>query len=298
MKIQLGLTLTMGAAMGVFAAQEYCNSGYAIPNTEYSLDLSKLNKPFTIVQNETHPPALTSKQVLLNICDAVERPEGTDEEDFCKKGAYVCYREFFVKHDKQDVMTVKNVAGDFGGKDKLNPQFKATDTSQDLTQSGAQFSLTLNGGKYKGNDDEKETAQSAQLTLECDTSQSRNDDPQPPTLVSYQNNVMSLNWKTVYACATKKGEEPPPSEPNNPEQGGSEGMSGLGIFFTIVFVLLGVYFVGGAFYNYKVYNARGLDLIPHRDFWLDLPYLIKDLISHVIDTIMSHRRGSGGYVAV
>lgn len=39
---------------------------------------------------------------------------------------------------------------------------------------GAQFSLTLNGGKYKGNDDEKETAQSAQLTLECDTSQSRN----------------------------------------------------------------------------------------------------------------------------
>lgn len=89
-------------------------------------------------------------------------------------------------------MTVKNVAGDFGGKDKLNPQFKATDTNQDLTQSrkedgigimgmlttimlgGAQFSLTLNGGKYKGNDDEKETAQSAQLTLECDTSQSRN----------------------------------------------------------------------------------------------------------------------------
>lgn len=34
------------------------------------------------------------------------------------------------------------------------------------------------------------------------------------------------------------------------------------------------------------------------DFWLDLPYLIKDLISHVIDSIMSHRRGSGGYVAV
>lgn len=32
-------------------------------------------------------------------------------------------------------MTVKNVAGDFGGKDKLNPQFKATDTNQDLTQS-------------------------------------------------------------------------------------------------------------------------------------------------------------------
>lgn len=33
--------------------------------------------------------------------------------------------------------------------------------------------------------------------------------------------------------SAKKGEEPPPSEPENPEQGGSEGMSGLGIFFTM-----------------------------------------------------------------
>lgn len=73
-------------------------------------------------------------------------------------------------------------------------------------------------------------------------------------------------------------------------------MSGIGIFFTIVFVLAAVYFVGGAFYNFKMYNARGLDLIPHRgkyygwiavlrlsnayilvftEFWFDLPYLIR-----------------------
>lgn len=42
-----------------------------------------------------------------------------------------------------------------------------------------------------------------------------------------------------------------------------KGMSGIGIFFTIVLVLAAVYFIGGAFYNYKVYNARGRDLIPH-----------------------------------
>ncbi|KAG2187673.1 hypothetical protein INT44_005363, partial [Umbelopsis vinacea] len=52
-------------------------------------------------------------------------------------------------------------------------------------------------------------------------------------------------------------------------------MSGAGIFFLIVGILVALYFIGGAFYNYKQYNARGLDLIPHRDFWLDLPYLIK-----------------------
>lgn len=40
-------------------------------------------------------------------------------------------------------------------------------------------------------------------------------------------------------------------------------MSGIGIFFTIVLVVAAVYFIGGAFYNFKVYNARGRDLIPH-----------------------------------
>ncbi|KAI9487282.1 MAG: autophagy-related protein 27 [Benjaminiella poitrasii] len=75
-------------------------------------------------------------------------------------------------------------------------------------------------------------------------------------------------------------------------------MSGISIFFTIVFVLLAVYFVGGAIYNYKMYNARGLDLIPHREFWFDLPYLIRELFGHIVDSVMSRRRGSGGYVAV
>lgn len=65
-----------------------------------------------------------------------------------------------------------------------------------------------------------------------------------------------------------------------------------------MFILAGVYFVAGAAYNYKVYNARGLDLIPHRDFWLDLPYHVRNLFAQVVDMIMSRRRGSGGYVAV
>lgn len=66
---------------------------------------------------------------------------------------------------------------------------------------------------------------------------------------------------------TKAGEKVPEDDKKPEEQppvNGKEGMSGIGIFFTIIFVALGVYFVGGAFYNYKVYNARGLDLIPHR----------------------------------
>ena len=58
------------------------------------------------------------------------------------------------------------------------------------------------------------------------------------------------------------GDDKPTTPP--PEQGQKEGMSGIGIFFTLILVLAAVYFIGGAFYNFKMYNARGLDLIPHR----------------------------------
>jgi hypothetical protein len=37
-------------------------------------------------------------------------------------------------------------------------------------------------------------------------------------------------------------------------------------------LLIATYFIGGAFYNYKQYNARGLDLIPHRG----RPFIFQD----------------------
>lgn len=38
----------------------------------------------------------------------------------------------------------------------------------------------------------------------------------------------------------------------------------LTILLDSIGVLAAVYFIGGVFYNYKMYNARGLDLLPHR----------------------------------
>ncbi|KAI9273071.1 autophagy-related protein 27 [Phascolomyces articulosus] len=292
MKLHLGLALIIGAATSTLGAQNYCNPNYKpVSDKDVVLDLSKLNRAFTISQKEDTPPSTTENEVQINICDELQVPE-ENKDDFCEKGTYICRRSIISRGEQHIVAQIQKIAGEYD-KDKLNPAFKAVDTNQDLTQSGAKFSLVLNGGKYK------DSTQSAQVTLECDASQDRNKDPEAPTLISYQNNVMSLNWKTVFACGTKEGEAPPP--PSNGDNGNeekSEGMSGAGVFFTIIGVVLAIYFVGGAFYNFKMYNARGLDLIPHRDFWLDLPYLIKDLISHLVDSIMSHRRGSGGYVSV
>ena len=41
----------------------------------------------------------------------------------------------------------------------------------------------------------------------------------------------------------------------------------------------------GAYYNYTTYGSRGLDLLPHKDFWVDLPGLAQDLFSHLASNI-------------
>ncbi|KAI8987485.1 autophagy-related protein 27 [Mycotypha africana] len=284
------------------ALQPYCQPGYKFTTTEgkeYQLDLSKLNKEFSINQTESTPPSITNVITQINICDKLPpKPDNSKDNEFCAPNSYVCRRTLITKDDKEIVYTVQTIASD--NNKKLNPVFKPIDSKADPSDTGFDYSITLEGGEYN------KIPQSAVITLECDRSQSRNDDPSNPEIVSYTNNVLSLHWKTVFACATKAGEKAPDNNDGDKKENGNsgndgevkKGMSGIGIFFTIIMVLGAVYFVAGAIYNFKMYNARGLDLIPHRDFWLDLPYLIKDLIAHVIDSVMSRRRGSGGYVSV
>ncbi|KAI8970666.1 autophagy-related protein 27 [Pilobolus umbonatus] len=279
----------------VLSVQNYCNQGYKpIEDMPYQLDLSKLNNEFDMFYNKSTPPTTTSIITQINICDPLVIPEKGEKEDYCLPGAYVCRRTIHEKHSVEFIAQVDNIAGEFKD-DHLNPEFSPVKPTEDPSKNGYQYSLILNGGKVNN------IPQSAVITLECDDSKGRDTDADIPTFITFQNNVLTLQWKTVFACATKIDESKPGD--STPDKGKEEepakkGMSGLSIFFTTLFVVIGVYFVGGAFYNYKVYNAKGLDLIPHREFWLDFPYLVKDLIAHLMESIMPHRRGSGGYVSV
>ncbi|KAF7723055.1 hypothetical protein EC973_002389 [Apophysomyces ossiformis] len=277
------------AFSNVLGAQPYCERGFKPkPDVDYELDLSKLNRLFEIKDVKKTQPAEETTEFQINPCDALTPPTDKQEE-YCEPGT-VGRVVYTFKDGKAVVPVVQPIAGEYQNS-KLEPEFKVLSTEEDLSKTGSRYSLVLNGGRQN---DQK---YSAQITLECDESQDRNKEPAEPTIVTYQNNVLTIQWKTVFACAAKPGEKLPDNgnDQSSPADG---GMSGVGIFFTTVGVLAAVYFIGGAIYNFKVYNARGLDLIPHRDFWLDLPYLIRDLIAHIVDSIMSHRRGSGGYVSV
>ncbi|ORY99566.1 autophagy-related protein 27 [Absidia repens] len=275
------LYLCILAVSAVNGLQSYCAPQYRPKSgVAYELDLSRLDTDFEIEQNSDTHPSKTSIRTKINICKSLDGMGVNDEQ--CDQGAYICRRVIYLKGNNQYVAVVQNIAGEFKGSN-LNPVFKLLGTDDDLSKSGTQYSLTLNGGNEHGE------AQSASIMLTCDSSKDRNAAPTPPEIVSYQNNVLSLTWKTPHACALKPGDD-----------GNTADSSSTLTLFKVLLVMAGIYFIGGALYNFKQYNARGLDLIPHRDFWLDLPYIIRDLVANCVDSVMSRRRGGSGsgYVAV
>ncbi|EWG50456.1 hypothetical protein FVEG_09666 [Fusarium verticillioides 7600] len=72
-------------------------------------------------------------------------------------------------------------------------------------------------------------------------------------------------------------------------------------FFTwfIIIAFLGIagYLIFSSWINFTRYGARGWDLLPHSDTIRDIPYLLKDWIRRVLNTVQG--TGSrGGYSAV
>ncbi|KAL0090716.1 ligand-effect modulator 3 family [Phycomyces blakesleeanus] len=200
-----GLPITFGLSLALFASsvlaiQDYCNPHFKpIAEAGYELDLSRLNKEFVVTQKASTVPATRTTEIKINICDALPAPKENDVDD-CPKGSYICRRIIYNKDGKDIVTEVQTISGDFDKEKKLVGNFKAPEDEEDLSNDGIVYTLELGGGKVG------ERAQSAQITLECDKSISREPDEKKPDNGN-----------------DKKGDETPQPK---------EGMSGVGIFFT------------------------------------------------------------------
>ncbi|KAI8687714.1 Autophagy-related protein 27 [Fusarium keratoplasticum] len=100
--------------------------------------------------------------------------------------------------------------------------------------------------------------------------------------------VLRLTWHTKYACESQS-------------EGGDGNSSSHWGFFTwfIIIAFLGIagYLIFASWINFTRYGARGWDLLPHSDTIRDIPYLLKDWIRRVLNTVQG--TGSrGGYSAV
>jgi len=154
------------------------------------------------------------------------------------------------------------------------------------------LSVLFHGARYPLN---TSGPQVFNLTIFCDPQ-----DTSEPKFIAYDGSRLDVEWSAPAGCPFKetddnKDEETPPKDDTDKEIVGS----GIGWFFLVILLSFVAYLGLGAYYNYSTYGATGFDLIPHRDFWKEVPFMLSDVISHLCSNVRPRRTSSrGGYISV
>ena len=87
----------------------------------------------------------------------------------------------------------------------------------------------------------------------------------PPSYPTVQGSVYIFKWHHPFACAVSA----------HPKE--EDGMSAFAIFCLILFFVIFLYFVGGSIYRRNVMDKKGIEILPHHEFWLSIPSKMKVL---------------------
>ncbi|KAH9859115.1 autophagy-related protein 27 [Lenzites betulinus] len=253
-------------------------------------DLTKADGEHTAAREVSVPPTTILDKVTFNLCADLERKSDVPSEDQCPAGSRACLVRTNHKDGQADrVFSVVPLANS-----------SASAVTYNSLSSPKGLELTFAGPSYPSvHGDADPIPQTLHLRLLC----TPDSDPSPVNITSYDGKDMRLEWSTVAACpfgAPKDGEE----KPDEGDKGGSGDQkeeavgSGLGYFFLILLLAFVAYFGLGAYYNYTTYGASGADLIPHRDFWREVPYMARDVVSHLCSAFRPRQASRGGYIAV
>jgi hypothetical protein len=191
--------------------------------------------------------------------------------------------------------------------------------------------MTLHGPAYPSSTTLEPTPQEFVLNLLCATEQGQ------PEFKSYDGARALVEWSAPAGC-NFRSETPSGGDGKTPDKEAEAVGSGIGWFFLLfvfpsafmddklltwntlrLFIAFAGYFALGAYYNYTTYGATGVDLIPcvssllfvalilkrlsfccrHRDFWREVPYMLRDVVSHLCSSFQSrHSTSRGGYIPV
>ncbi|KAG8753829.1 hypothetical protein FRC14_005701 [Serendipita sp. 396] len=240
----------------------------------HTYDLTTLNVAKTVERTRQIPPSSMLDSIRFNICADLPSSD-LPEHDQCPTGTRACLTKTNKKNDEKDrIVAVVPLATTAS----LSPQYEA------LSGESKGLTISLHGPAYP----EGGKGQTFKITLLCGSEQSE------PTLEDYLDGTASVRWQTPAACAKTKDDSPPDTTPEDPL---SPPGNGLSWFFLLFFLSFGAYFAIGAYRNYTLYGASGWDLVPHRDFWREVPILLRDLGYHLLNTVRSGT-SRGGYHAV
>ncbi|PWN54168.1 hypothetical protein IE53DRAFT_383248 [Violaceomyces palustris] len=265
-------------------------------------DLSKIPFPLTTSNTESTPPSETKTSIQINLCKELEIDSKLPETDQCPKGTRVCILISSIKEGKEMLIQAIPVAGDFPKSSGDHKSMRVEAEQGDKLEGGeTSLKLEFTGDMYAGKQ------QSLELEMVCD--QKVSEDDATPTARKYdrKDGKLEMRWPTKFACSTNNqggnggGSGGEGGKGKEPEKGGdgapSSSSSSWGFFNWFFFILFGglaVYFGVGMYNNYNRYGASGWDLIPHRDFWRESPYIAKDAASHVWRSVSGGGSGGGG----
>ncbi|KAG8888213.1 hypothetical protein FRB98_008153 [Tulasnella sp. 332] len=239
-----------------------------------------------ISRTRSSPPSTFDDELRFNLCDVLKKKEGYDSLDQCPSGTLACFTELNKKPNDgaERVTAVVPLAVD----NALDVQYKTIPPLKGLT-------VLLHGARWP-DDSPTSPRQTFNITLLCDSSNEFE-----PKFLSYskEESSMFVEWTTLSACSNESEDQKEPNGTPPAEPGGSHASSSGGMRWFFILLILGIvaYFGLGAYSNYANYGSRGWDLIPHRDFWRDVPYLVKDLVTHIMGSIQGGGSRSG-YVSV
>lgn len=296
---------------------------------DQSFNFQELGGPKEVNWQQHTPPTITNTTFTIDICSPLKRTKEKQREQ-CPTGTRVCGVKRIYDDDTYITQEVIPIAGEYALTDArhLSPKFTRLKDSESNSDAGLEgVRGELHGGRWnkqdqkaiieflcdrdwegtEGFDDGKKTMDvtsygSMDQKRAAEDGDDDGDDTSPlPDLdkgkalqfESYKSEkdtgVLRLTWKTRYACEGEASKVP-------------SNKSGGGGFFKwlVIVVFLGVaaYIIFGSWLNYNRYGARGWDLIPHGDTIRDIPYIVKDMGSSVMDKLKGGQSSRGGYSAV
>ncbi|KAF8514148.1 autophagy-related protein 27 [Gautieria morchelliformis] len=246
-------------------------------------DLKSLASERTVTRTRDNPPSTMEDELRFNICEDLTLKDGVPADDQCPAGTRACLTETNLKEGLDArIITAIPVAQT----SVLKPSFRTL-------HSPAGLSIELHGPSYPPKT--SPVPQSFNLTLLC-----AQDGGSDPTFAGYANGVTRVEWNTTAGCPAKDDGDNSGGSGGGEKDADSSSGSGIGWFFLLLFISFVGYFAVGAYYNYNNFGATGWDLVPHRDFWRDVPYLLRDFTDHLCSTLRPGRQGGSrrGYMAV
>ncbi|KAF8630660.1 hypothetical protein AX15_002808 [Amanita polypyramis BW_CC] len=254
----------------------------------YKFDLTPLAGEQTINRTRETPPSQMIDMLKFNLCAELKVSEDVPEKDQCSSGTRACLTIINRKEEESDrIVSVIPVAET----SKLDPSYSVSSSPKSL-------SISFGGHDYPHPSNSTPVQQFMDITLLCDPEVTNS-----PKFVSYDGARLTVEWITSAACLSPNEDGETPGD-DKPEGDGKEKTphesvgSGIGWFFLMLLFAITAYFALGAYYNYSTYGARGVDLIPHRDFWQEVPYMLRDVVSHLCSNVGARRTSRSGYIAV